>query len=230
MQMILLLTVLALGFGVEFFTGPQRITYPAAYDSAREAAVARHFLDFQRALDRYVAADPRTRLAQLATAGSAQAGGDNEGGGSAVGSAAGAVRILQNAGLLPGNFTTVPMFGAGGPPWSVAVGPAPPGGVGQRILYIHTGAPSALPSRINPPGFAHHVRQGLEGGMGSGIAQGGRIVAFGAQGATTDAQLQQASAYEGRDRNAVAGQAVQIAVPGVPDGAVVLVRAFSVSN
>jgi hypothetical protein len=226
MQMILLLTVLALGFGVEFFTGPQRITYPTAYDSAREAAVARHFLDFQRALDRYVAADPRTRLAQLAATGSTQAGGNDESGGSATG----AIGILQNAGLLPSNFTTVPMFGAGGPPWGVAVGPAPPGGVGQRVLYIHTGAPAALPPRINPPGFAHHVRQGLEGGMGSGIAQGGRIIAFGAQGTTTDAQLQQASAYEGHDRNAVAGQAVQIAVPGVPDGAVVLVRAFSVSN
>jgi hypothetical protein len=66
--------------------------------------------------------------------------------------------------------------------------------------------------------------------MGIGIAQGGRIVAFGAQGAMTDAQLRQQAPYEGRDRNAVAGQAVQIAVPGVPDGAVVLVRAFSIAN
>jgi hypothetical protein len=224
MQMILLLAVLALGFGVEFFTGPQRITYPSVYDSAREAAVARHFLDFQRALDRYVAADPRGRLALLAGTGAGQAG-DGEGGG-----AGGAIGALQAAGLLPGNFTTVPMFGAGGPPWNVAVGSAPAGGAGQRVLYIHTGAPAALPARVNPTGFAHHVRQGLEGGMGVGIAQGGRIVAFGAQGATTDAQLQQQAPYEGRDRNAVAGQAVQIAVPGVPDGAVVLVRAFSIAN
>jgi hypothetical protein len=224
MQMILLLAVLSLGFGVEFFTGPQRITYPSTYDSAREAAVARHFLDFQRALDRYVAADPRDRLALLAGTGAGQAG-DNEGGG-----AGGAIGALQAAGLLPGTFTTVPMFGAGGPPWNVAVGPAPAGGAGQRILYIHTGAPAALPARVNPTGFAYHVRQGLEGGMGVGIAQGGRIVAFGAQGATTDAQLQQQAPYEGRDRNAVAGQAVQIAVPGVPDGAVVLARAFSIAN
>jgi hypothetical protein len=224
MQMILLLAVLALGFGVEFFTGPQRITYPSAYDSAREAAVARHFLDFQRALDRYVAADPRNRLSLLAGTGAGHAG-DNEGGG-----AGGAIGVLQAAGLLPGNFTTVPMFGADGPPWNVAVGPAPAGGAGQRILYIHTGAPAALPARVNPTGFAHHVRQGLEGGMGVGIAQGGRIVAFGAQGATTDAQLQERAPYDGRDRNAVAGQAVQIAAPGIPNGAVVLVRAFSVSN
>ena len=214
MQMILLLAVLALGFGVEFFTGPQRITYPATYDSAREAAVARHFLDFQRALDRYIAEDPRARLAQLA----------------AANSAASVVGILQNAGLLPGNFTTVPMFGTGGPPWNVAVGPPPAGGAGVRVLYIHTGAPAALPSRINLPGFAYHVRQGLEGGMGSGIAQGGSIVALGAQGTTTDAQLQQAAAYEGNDRNAVAGQAIPIAVPGVPEGAFVLVRAFSIDN
>jgi hypothetical protein len=217
MQMILLLAVLGLGFGVEFFLGSQRITYPSAYDSAREATVARHFLDFQRALDRYVAADPRGRLAQLA---SAEAGG----------SAGGAIGLLQTAGLLPGNFTTVPMFGGSGPPWNVVVGPAPAGGAGQRILYIHTGSPAALPARVNPTGFAYHVRQGLEGGMGIGIAQGGRIVAFGAQGATTDAQLQQQAPYEGRDRNAVAGQAVQIAVPGIPDGAVVLVRAFSIAN
>lgn len=215
MQMILLLVVLSFGFGVEFFTGPQRITYPAAYDSAREAAVARHFLDFQRALDRYIAVDPRTRLAQLAAA---------------AGSAQGAIGVLQGANLLPSNFTTVPMFGQNGPPWSVVVGPAPAGGGGQRILYIHTGAPSALPARINPPGFVHHIRQGLEGGMGVGVVQGGRIVAFGAQGTTTDAQLQQQAAYDGRDRNAVAGQAVQIAAPGVPDGAIVLVRAFSIAN
>lgn len=221
MQMILLLSVLALGFGVEFFIGPQRITYPAAYDSAREAAVARHFLDFQRALDRYVAVDPRTQLALLDSARSSQTGS---------GAAANVIALLQNAGLLPSNFTTVPMFGQAGPPWSVAVGPAPPGGAGQRVLYIHTGSPAALPSRVNLPGFAYHVRQGLEGGMGLGIAQGGRIIALGAQGTTTDAQLQQTTPYDGRDRNAVAGQAVQIAVPGVPDGAIVLVRAFSIAN
>jgi len=216
MQMILLLAVLSLGFGIEFFLGPQRITYPSVYDSAREAAVARHFLDFQRALDRYVAADPRGRLAQLDA---------YDGGG-----AGGAIGLLQTAGLLPGNFTTVPMFGGSGPPWDVVVGPAPAGGAGQRLLYIHTGVPSALPARVNPAGFAYHVRQGLEGDKAIGIAQDGRIIAFGAQGATTDALLQQQAAYDGRDRNAVAGQAVQIAVPGIPDGAVVVVRAFSIAN
>jgi hypothetical protein len=223
MQMLFFLAVLGLGFGIEFFFGPQRITYPSAYDSAREAAVARHFLDFQRALDRYVSADPRGRLAQLANAGTAQTGAEDGGAGRTI-------DLLQKAGLLPNTFATVPMFGGGGPPWRVVVRPAPAGGAGQSLLYIHTGPPTALPAGINPVGFAHHVRRGLEGSKGIGIARGGRIVAFGAQGAVTDAQLQQQAAYRGRDRNAAASQAVLIPAPGIPDGAVVLVRAFSIAD